>query len=349
MLPRDLPVVGPLVDGAVVAIARRFHGPDSPSWVEALYLANACGDLIADGRARRLASTVYETDRTQIVLRHDAFVSCHGPVRDLVYLIDDDWEALAREPAIPVRKRLTIAFSVTETARRLIPRARCVLVTSHALEDRVRALCPRVWVERIGAVWTEPLAPLDHFDGEEVRLLLIGTDVHRRDTATLVPVLPQLLARWPRLSVTVGANLASPERFAGHPRIVVRRPTSFPDYRRWLASQRFHLGLLPLRDTPLNRARSDSKLCEFAIVGAAPVVSGVASFAAAGDAGERMVILDNDPQAWLTAIDALLADRARMRALAAANQAHVDPTRRAERQRALWQRLLFAGAAGHPG
>lgn len=74
----------------------------------------------------------------------------------------------------------------------------------------------------------------------------------------------------------------------------------------------FDIGLAPLRDTRFNRARSNVKLKEYAAAGAMWLASPVGPYAAMGEEQGGLLVGDDD---WLAALEALLVDPDRRRAL----------------------------------
>lgn len=74
----------------------------------------------------------------------------------------------------------------------------------------------------------------------------------------------------------------------------------------------FDVGLAPLLDTPLNRARSNVKLKEYAAVGATWLASPVGPYAGMGEAQGGQLVSEGG---WLAALEELIADYRRRAAL----------------------------------
>lgn len=107
--------------------------------------------------------------------------------------------------------------------------------------------------------------------------------------------------------VAIGADL----RLASH-RYTYVRPV--PIERLIAIESEFDLALAPLRDTAFNRARSNVKLKEYAAAGAAWLASPVGPYRGMGEEEGGLLVEDGG---WLDALEALISDDARRRALAA--------------------------------
>lgn len=83
----------------------------------------------------------------------------------------------------------------------------------------------------------------------------------------------------------------------------------------------FDIALAPLRDTGFNRARSNVKLKEYGAAGAMWLASPVGPYAGMGEEQGGLLVDDDD---WLAALEGLLADADRRRALAARARAWAE-------------------------
>ncbi|MDX1650376.1 MAG: hypothetical protein R3263_11035, partial [Myxococcota bacterium] len=131
-----------------------------------------------------------------------------------------------------------------------------------------------------------------------------------------------------------------PAALARHPRIQRIPARGWSVYRAAMRGRRLHLALYPLMDTPFNRARSPNKLIEHGVVGAAPLYSRCwpeARRAAASGAG---LLLGNRATEWRAAIDDLVANSGRMRALASGAGALARKLNQPGPQRRLWAELM---------
>jgi hypothetical protein len=105
--------------------------------------------------------------------------------------------------------------------------------------------------------------------------------------------------------VTIGWGHELPEsRHVHHPNVPIEQLIA--------AERTFDIGLAPLADSPFNRARSNVKLKEYAAAGAMWLASPVGPYAGMGEEQGGLLVGDDE---WLPALEALLVDADRRRAL----------------------------------
>jgi len=142
-----------------------------------------------------------------------------------------------------------------------------------------------------------------------------GSD-HARDLAFVLPAVVSLLSRRSGVRFELwGATAMPPElnRFGDRVRLtqgVVGYAAFLEVFRRC----RWHIGLCPLAPTPFNAAKSCIKWIECTAVGAVVVATRGLAYDAccAEDCG---ILVPNDASAWLEALDELVRDPQRRRAL----------------------------------
>jgi hypothetical protein len=301
-------------------------------------LVNACADLIGPGRPiARLGPGVFASARTLLVVRHAGRAGRLPRRARLLWLIDDDIAAACVDPGLPWTARVKLRVFEAAHGRRLRAQGAEVIASSDALAARFGPPLPRV----IRPVWSEPLSDLAHHGSTgPVRIGYLGSGIHRADFAFLEPVLLDLLRARPEVELHLAANHTPGPALAAHPRVVRFAETAWSDYRRTLGARRLHLALYPLRDTPVNRARSDSKLTEHAIAGAGGVYSAAWPPAAQASAAQAGLVLPEDQAAWSDALHALTADRPRMAALAQGARRLAGGLNDAVEQRSVWCHLF---------
>lgn len=100
------------------------------------------------------------------------------------------------------------------------------------------------------------------------------------------------------------------------------------------------MALAPYRDTPFNRARSCNKILDHAAFGAAGLYSARPPLAGYVKDGAEGLLLGDEPQQWINAIEELLAATDVMRNLAGAGAQLAQKLGAPARSRAFWLNLL---------
>ncbi|GMG80813.1 hypothetical protein LNKW23_00250 [Paralimibaculum aggregatum] len=297
--------------------ARAMIRPRSPT--ADLYLVNACGGWIGPDRpVARLGPGVFASAETLVVVRNWGRAEALPRRRRVIWLIDDDIEAACADRSLRPGQRLKLALFERRQGRRLLAAGAEVAVSSAALAERYRG---RARVHLLRPHWSEPLAGLAHHaEAGPVRIGFLGSAVHGGDLAFLLPVLRELLDRHPEAELHLAANHRL-GALAGHPRLRPIRETSWQAYRASLGARRLHIALYPLRETPVNRARSVNKIIEHGVAGAAGVYSAGWPEAARVARRGAGLVLPERAGAWAEAVSGLIRDAAARRALAARGRA----------------------------
>ena len=252
----------------------------------------------------------------------------------ITYDNDDDMTAVPKES--PNYKQLgglngQRAFGLSVKLARL---ARRFTTTTEPLAERYRA----AGVERVEVIGNY-LGPDTEWTRTPHDGLVIGwiaAGEHRADAARIgiADALRRLLEAHPHVRVEcIGVDLRLPERYVHHKRV------PFAELPQHIGG--FDVGIAPLADLQINRARSDIKLKEYAAAGVPWLASPVGPYASLGEKqGGRLVPDDG----WFEALDRLVTrdrDRRRLgrKGRAWAKRQRIDVAVEA------WERV-FAGAAG---
>ncbi len=319
-----------------------------------LYFLNACGDWVRRwfrrGPVRRLGANSFTCGDTMLVVRRDSQPLLRRALDwpgQLIYLIDDDIAAAVACPHLPRAYRRRLAEFDRSWHRPLLVRADALVTPAAALVARFGA-DPAITgaVHRIDPYWPDRPADQGHFAplaaGGTLQVVHLGSGSHRAALGALAPIMAGLLAGHDDLAFTYFAAHAVDDALEAHPRARRIEPKPWPEYRRWLGRNRFHLGLYPLMDTPFDRARSVNKLIEHAIVGAVGLYPHDWDGAALQPGG--VLTAPPAPAQWGDALAQALASRATLAERAARANAAWPALNNWRQQRRLW-----AGLLGLPG
>lgn len=310
-----------------------------------LYFLDACAALVGDGRPiRRLAPTVFASDRTRLVMRHDTGTPRARRDEELVYFLDDAVFEGVRDTTLPFSYRAKLWTVECAAAQRLLPRADVLVVsTEKVAESLPRGLLrPGMRVVQLDPWWREPLPALSHFDDRSTtEIAFLGAGTHVAAARFVAETFRLVCAAHPDVRLTVSGNHARMmARMVPPEHLRVLKPVGWQEYRAQLATLRVHIALYPLPDTPFARARSINKLIEHAMVAAAPLYArGWPSGDAAAAVGAGLS-LPADAVLWAQTIVGLATDRTRTTALADGAQRLARTLNRPELQRETWARLL---------
>lgn len=316
-----------------------FRGT-APSPTADLYFAWSCARMIEDGRVLRLYPTVFQSGGTLIVFRHAGPIRKLPPHDRLIYFTDDDWRAGMEKGALPIDYWLKLTCVEARAAKSLQSAADVIVVSSPALERRLRSCFRSTGVERIHPCW--PLSSAVSLNGlpEAPTIAMLGGRSHALDAAIVLPAMREVLSERPDIRFIVSAELPLPVDLARNLQVERAPSGSWDAYRSWMGGRSFTLGLYPLRDTGFNRARSINKLLEYDQFGAVVLGSESWEAAHAAAADERCVLVGNDGRAWADRILDLLHQPEKAKDIAARNRAAIVKDGAADKQYAFWSHLL---------
>lgn len=308
-----------------------------------LYFRESLRDLIRDwpwqrGRPiERLGPTVFACGARAVVIRYADAAALRRLERRrpqaVDYLLDDNLWALEDDRFLPSDYRARLLRFRAEELPRILDLATHFLAPSERiLRDGGRG------GTLLQPAWVVPPAPdLSHFErAGRVRIVFPGSRSHRADLEFVAPLLAALARRRPAVEITTFLGRHAPEALRRLDNVRHRRPLAWPAFRRVLAAERFHLALVPLRDSRFNRSRSISKLYDVAAFGAAGLYSDGEPYRLAVRHGVDGRLLPNDPDAWEAALEALCADPAAAKSLAAGGRERALELGDPGRLRAFW-------------
>lgn len=236
--------------------------------------------------------------------------------KPLVYDLDDlltdlpedhpQWEEY-RHALWPIRWAVAAADAVT--------------VSTPALRDVLQEINPHIYVlpnyldDRL---WQPDAAPSHDDDpgGGPLTLGYMGTHTHALDLALVAPALQQVATRYgDAITLEFLGGSPLPVALAELPN-VRQDPQTQADYglfAAWFAQRRWDLAIAPLRDTAFSRCKSNLKFLEYSALGIPGVYSRITPYVATVE--EDAGILAGSTEEWVTALEGLIADRARREAM----------------------------------
>jgi len=143
-----------------------------------------------------------------------------------------------------------------------------------------------------------------------VRVFYHGTGLHRAEIKWLAPVIAKVQKRLDNTTFEVFGRGAVERLYRRIPRTTVLHPTSWDSFRDHCAGKTFHVGLAPLLPHAFNAGRGYTKFYDIVRCGAAGIYSNVEPFASFVRHERDGLLVDNDPAAWVEAIERLAADAA---------------------------------------
>jgi glycosyltransferase involved in cell wall biosynthesis len=173
-----------------------------------------------------------------------------------------------------------------------------------AIEVSANALDERLWQPRPARDAAIP------GDRDPVRILYMGSRTHANDLRMIEDALAEIRARFgERVEIhCIGGVPGAPP--AGIK--AVRPPagaTRYPAFARWLSrTGGYDIALAPLEDSAFNATKSHIKYLDYALCGAAPVVSDVSAYRGTVRHGITGMMVDNSPRSWSAAIAQLVEE-----------------------------------------
>ncbi|UTH76710.1 glycosyltransferase [Chromobacterium sp. IIBBL 290-4] len=211
----------------------------------------------------------------------------------------------------------------------LLPKCSLVTVSTETLAEKVRPYNDKVFVFPNYLAADRLVSPQPH--SGQVTIGFAGTSTHAQDVAMISSALLRIYHEYAGQVKFVFWGDVPPD-FVGIKD--VRKVPEFVTYNEYLselAKLKIDIGIAPLAQTEFNDYKSDIKWLEYAVVGAAAVVSDVPSYQDLKDT-ELAVVVPNTEDGWMSGISKLIDDPdLRMRQAEAARR-HVLENRLLEKQ-----------------
>ena len=156
------------------------------------------------------------------------------------------------------------------------------------------------------------------------RIAYLGTTSHQQELAWLVGLFGQLQQRRADCLLEVVVNRRWRKAFAGIPRLKLLYPADWQTFCLDTGNRQVDLLLVPLLPGAFNSGRSAVKVFDARRLGAVGLYSNRPPYSLCVRDRVDGLVLSDDPQQWLQAIDALLEDTAARQALVAASRQRTD-------------------------
>ena len=276
----------------------------------------------------------------------------------LIYSIDDNlldlpatWFTPSHRAVVELLAREAdgVVVSTEPLAQRMAELNRRVIVVPNALDERL--------LEDFYLPGGDEGADST---GSPRKLVLgyMGTSTHDDDLEMVIPALRNILRRHAgRLEFQLVGAVARPSTLAaleGLPVTVLRAGdgVEYPEFVRWMGRNvRWDVAIAPLRDTPLNRCKSDVKFLDYAALGVAGVYSRGPAYERTVRHGETGLLADDHATSWEENLETLVCDEARRRSVAEKAREHVLSCRTLRRRAHEWRDAIasIASSAGATG
>ena len=231
----------------------------------------------------------------------------------LAYFVDDDLPAMLTDSTLPLRYRFRIWQRYARHVDRLSALTSQLWVATPVLEEKYRDL---------GAILLPPLYINNPPEDEQViRYFYHGTASHEAEKHFLVEVVRQVQLRDSRMLFEITGDNKTRELFRGIERVIVLHPMDWRTYLAYTGTTRQDIGLAPLFETPVNTARSHSKVYDITRSGAVGIYSDRVPYAGYIRDGEDGLLLPDDTGQWVEAVLGLAASAGQRRAMALAGRA----------------------------
>ena len=239
----------------------------------------------------------------------------------LIYTLDDNLLDLGLDEEGP-----SIPESILRITRHFIREAHGVIVSTHAIKDRLLSLNPNIIVipnaldERLflpdedGQMDTKAQTG-QRIDRGFVTIGYMGTLTHGADLQLLVEPLRKLLTQHQervRFEVIGVSNDHQMLRdFFGHDAHILNPgdASQYEQFAQWFrTSAQWDIGLAPLTDRPFNRYKSDIKFLDYGVLGIPGIFSDVGPYHDAVEHEKNGLLVKNDPKSWFDAMTRMVND-----------------------------------------
>jgi hypothetical protein len=287
-----------------------------------IYFRHPLGDLIGDSDhpIRPAGPNTYVCGDRLVVIRYatnaEVTFIASRPWRSIHYILDDMLPKAAESPDLPDSYRQRMDKFARTVLPRILEQRPIIVASSNEILD----LFPGFEGRRVDPCLVYPLPGDAHFAEASWRarrqIAFFGTASHLASIPFLHRIVEGIVAADPIIRVTMFLGGHDIGGLATYPQLINYKALPWTQFRSHLKAHPYHIVLAPLPDTPFNAGRSLSKLMDIAGAGAAGLFSDRAPFREVVSHGENGLLIGDDPDNWIGATTALLADCAATAALA---------------------------------
>lgn len=239
---------------------------------------------------------------------------------DVVYFMDDDLLDSAALRGLPLRYQWKIRTLCLSRRQWLQQMNATLWVSTDWLATKYAHMTP---------VLIAPSATGSRMQRQElVRVFYHGTAAHSREIAWLHPIIRKVQETCDHTSFEIIGDRTVNRMYAGIPRVAVLHPMGWENYVAHCASTERHIGLAPLLNSPFNAARSHIKFFDFARCHAAGIFSDRVPYSPFVKHGIDGLLVSNEPDAWVAAIELLANDGQLRERLASAASSRIQQQQR---------------------
>jgi hypothetical protein len=329
-----------------VGRARNTSPWQSETPTTAIYFANVFHDLIdRPGQLRgisRLEPNAFRVNgqRESTVVFRYASPSLLRSLQNrrsgrVLYVLDDNVAAGAADDALPIDYRSRLLRFHQKFVKPMCATADEVIAPSQHILDALDVQNSSLILPAL----IHDLPNLEHHTSKDVRIVFNGTRSHLSDFRMIVPVLEQLLKKYPFVSLTTFLGTHAPSSLRGE-RVEHLAPMRWEDYRRFMRQNRFHIALGPAKETPFNLARSPSRILDNAGFGAVGVYSARRPFSKWVAHGETGLLIADGESHWMAGLEQLINDAPARQSIARAAALHAADIGCNSKQKEFWAEKL---------
>lgn len=189
---------------------------------------------------------------------------------------------------------ITTTEAMAEELHKFVPE---VYINRNLASDRMLQLSEEAYVARQREE-THSTIDIGYFS---------GNITHDQDFEIVLPAIVKLMEAHENVRLCLVGEITLPEQLKSfNERIVINKLVNWEKLPRMIAS--VDINIAPLVDTLFNRAKSENKWVEAALVGVPTIASNVGAFAQMIENGKTGVLCENTEEEWYTAMERLVTD-----------------------------------------